>query len=235
MRTLLSARRSPSLIEYVWGYMKEGELNVTPTVMPEDAERALEYFGFSGCTVTVPESDPFYIGKMVAYRVHTESMADVPGIVLWIKTKILEGAMSDAGMHLIVDDRSGGKMDKFAEQMDLVVQHYSPSDLKPGTLVTRLGGVTVGKSGTCYLDCEKMYRMLSGNEKTATALRQKILGELKALGGIDSVWKEENLHILDKGEYDNADYLCGDRYVLRITLDDSMMTTEEGIKRRKLE
>ena len=211
--------------------MKEGELNVTPTVMPEDAERALEYFGFSGCTVTVPESDPFYIGKMVAYRVHTESMAATPGIVKWIKTKILEGGMSDAGMHLIVDDRSGVKMDKFAEQMDLVVQHYSPSDLKPGTLVTRLGG----QSGTRYLNCEKMYRMLSGDEKTATALRQKILGELKALGGIDSEWKEENLHILDKGEYGNTDYLCGDRYVLRITLDDSMMTTEEGIKRRKLE
>ena len=115
--------------------------------------------------------------------------------------------------------------------MDLVVQHYSPSDLKPGTLVTRLGG----QSGTRYLNCEKMYRMLSGDEKTATALRQKILGELKALGGIDSEWKEENLHILDKGEYGNTDYLCGDRYVLRITLDDSMMTTEEGIKRRKLE
>ena len=211
--------------------MKEGELNVTPTVMPEDAERALEYFGFSGCTVTVPESDPFYIGKMVAYRVHTESMAATPGIVPWIKTKSLEGGMSDAGMHLIVDDRSGVTMDKFAEQMDLVVQHYSPSDLKPGTLVTRLGG----QSGTRYLNCEKMYRMLSGDEKTATALRQKILGELKALGGIDSEWKEENLHILDKGEYDNADYLCGGRYVLRITLDDSMMTTEEGIKRRKLE
>ena len=211
--------------------MKEGELNVTPTVMPEDAERALEYFGFSGCTVTVPESDPFYIGKMVAYRVHTESMAAAPGIVEWIKIKILKSDMSDAGMHLIVDDSSSVKMDRFGDQMDLVVQHYSPSDLKPGTLVTRLGG----QSGTRYLNCEKMYRMLSGNEKTATALRQKILGELKALGGIDSVWKEENLHILDKGEYDNADYLCGGRYVLRITLDDSMMTTEEGIKRRKLE
>ena len=211
--------------------MKEGKLDVTPTVMPEDAERALEYFGFSGCTVTVPESDPFHIGKMVAYRVHTESMAAVPGIVLWIKTKILEGAMSDAGMHLIVDDSSSVKMDRFGDMMDLVVQHYSPSDLKPGTLVTRLGG----QSGTRYLNCEKMYRMLSGDEKTATALRQKILGELKALGGIDSEWKEENLHILDKGEYGNTDYLCGDRYVLRITLDDSMMTTEEGIKRRKLE
>ena len=211
--------------------MKEGKLDVTPTVMPEDAERALEYFGFSGCTVTVPESDPFYIGKMVAYRVHTESMAAAPGIVEWIKIKILKSDMSDAGMHLIVDDSSSVKMDRFGDQMDLVVQHYSPSDLKPGTLVTRLGG----QSGTRYLNCEKMYRMLSGDEKTATALRQKILGELKALGGIDSEWKEENLHILDKGEYDNADYLCGDRYVLRITLDDSMMTTEEGIKRRKLE
>lgn len=211
--------------------MKEGKLDVTPTVMPEDAERALEYFGFSGCTVTVPESDPFYIGKMVAYRVHTESMAAAPGIVEWIKIKILKSDMSDAGMHLIVDDSSSVKMDRFGDQMDLVVQHYSPSDLKPGTLVTRLGG----KSGTRYLNCEKMYRMLSGDEKTATALRQKILGELKALGGIDSEWKEENLHILDEGEYGNTDYLCGDRYVLRITLDDSMMTTEEGIKRRKLE
>lgn len=211
--------------------MKEGKLDVTPTVMPEDAERALEYFGFSGCTVTVPESDPFYIGKMVAYRVHTESMAAAPGIVEWIKIKILKSDMSDAGMHLIVDDSSSVKMDRFGDQMDLVVQHYSPSDLKPGTLVTRLGG----QSGTRYLNCEKMYRMLSGDEKTATALRQKILGELKALGGIDSEWKEENLHILDKGEYGNTDYLCGDRYVLRITLDDSMMTTEEGIKRRKLE
>jgi hypothetical protein len=211
--------------------MKEGKLDVTPTVMPEDAERALEYFGFSGCTVTVPESDPFYIGKMVAYRVHTESMAAAPGIVEWIKIKILKSDMSDAGMHLIVDDSSSVKMDRFGDQMDLVVQHYSPSDLKPGTLVTRLGG----QSGTRYLNCEKMYRMLSGDEKTATALRQKILGELKALGGIDSEWKEENLHILDKGEDGNTDYLCGDRYVLRITLDDSMMTTEEGIKRRKLE
>lgn len=211
--------------------MKEGKLDVTPTVMPEDAERALEYFGFSGCTVTVPESDPFYIGKMVAYRVHTESMAAAPGIVEWIKIKILKSDMSDAGMHLIVDDSSSVKMDRFGDQMDLVVQHYSPSDLKPGTLVTRLGG----QSGTRYLNCEKMYRMLSGDEKTATALRQKILGELKALGGIDSEWKEENLHILDKGEYGNTDYSCGDRYVLRITLDDSMMTTEEGIKRRKLE
>lgn len=158
-------------------------------------------------------------------------MAAAPGIVEWIKIKILKGDMSDAGMHLIVDDSSCVKMDRFGDQMDLVVQHYSPSDLKPGTLVTRLGG----QSGTRYLNCEKMYRMLSGDEKTATALRQKILGELKALGGIDSEWKEENLHILDKGEYDNTDYLCGDRYVLRITLDDSMMTTEEGIKRRKLE
>ena len=141
--------------------MKEGKLDVTPTVMPEDAERALEYFGFSGCTVTVPESDPFYIGKMVAYRVHTESMAAAPGIVEWIKIKILKSDMSDAGMHLIVDDSSSVKMDRFGDQMDLVVQHYSPSDLKPGTLVTRLGG----QSGTRYLNCEKMYRMLSGTRR----------------------------------------------------------------------
>jgi hypothetical protein len=40
---------------------------------------------------------------------------------------------------------------------------------------------------------------------------------------------------MEQGEYGVTDYLCGDRYVLRITLDDSMMMTEEGIKRRKLE
>jgi hypothetical protein len=49
------AIRSPALIAFVWEHIEHGTLEVPPSLDPVDAERALEFFGFSGLVLTVPE------------------------------------------------------------------------------------------------------------------------------------------------------------------------------------
>ena len=67
----------------------------------------MEYFGFSGLAVTVPDSDPRALGKQVAYKVHCDSMKAASPIVQLIKKTMLDGKVGIAGVHLIVDDHRG--------------------------------------------------------------------------------------------------------------------------------
>ena len=217
---------TPALIEYVWEYMKHGDLDVTPTLDAADAERALEYFGFSGLAVTVPDSDPRALGKQVAYKVHCDSMKAASPILQWIKKTMLVGNVGIAGVHLIVDDhRNNPRTNQYGVSEDALLGMYSVSP--PGTLVLRLGDYA---GETSY---EGVFRLLSGDDKTAKALREKIQRDVTALGGLNVAWERKSTPVKDVGEYGSRDFERDYRHVLKITLD-TAAEPEEGIKRRKV-
>tara|TARA_B110001452_G_scaffold85326_1_gene69732 strand:- start:1356 stop:1877 length:522 start_codon:yes stop_codon:yes gene_type:complete len=87
---------TPELIRFVWAYMADGSLDVTPGLEGDDAERcatcvhpkhsqvatdpgslcgsALEFFGFDNEQVTIPDADPRCVGKRIAYSMHRQTM-----------------------------------------------------------------------------------------------------------------------------------------------------------------
>ena len=81
----MRAHRSPALIEFVWTYIKDGTVDVTPEVDAIDAERALEFFGFPAIELKVPEDDPMHVGKLKQYQMHRKSMKAAPEINAYIK------------------------------------------------------------------------------------------------------------------------------------------------------
>ena len=91
---------TPELIRFVWAYMADGSLDVTPGLEGDDAERcatcvhpkhsqvaivlgslcrsALEFFGFNDEQVTIPDADPRCVGKRIAYSMHCQTMVRHP-------------------------------------------------------------------------------------------------------------------------------------------------------------
>ena len=218
---------SPELFSFIFKYVNTGELVVPPELECDDAERALEFFGFPGCTITVSDDDPYCMGKRLAYKLYNDSMLAVPKLVKLVKDALIK-EMGGAGMHMIVDN-TAPRMNQFAEHIDLVLDHYSPYQMPSGTRVTRFGD-PYGAG----LRTSEVFRLLSSDDKTASALRQKVCAEAVALGGIKAEWKEESVHVADIGEFGQHDFRSAKRWVLCITLDYNR-GSNEGIKRRKIE
>ena len=185
----------------------------------------MEYFGFSGLAVTVPDSDPRALGKQIAYKVHCDSMKAASPIVQLIKKTMLDGNVGIAGVHLIVDDHRNIRTNQYGESEDALLDMYSVSP--PGTLVLRLGDYA---GETSY---EGVFRLLSGDDKTAKALREKIQRDVTALGGLNVAWERKSTPVKDVGEYGSRHFMRESRHVLKITLD-TAAEPEEGIKRRKV-
>ena len=80
---------------------------------------------------------------------------------------------------------------------------------------------------------EGVFRLLSGDDKTAKALREKIQRDVTALGGLNVAWERKSTPVRDVGEYGSRDFEREYRHVLKITLD-TAAEPEEGIKRRKV-
>ena len=101
------------------------------------------------------------------------------------------------------------------------------SVLTPGTRVLRLGDYS---RETRY---KEVFRLLSGDDKTAKALREKIQRDVTALGGLNVAWERKSTPTKDVGECGSRDFVREYRHVLKITLD-TAAEPEEGIKRRKV-
>ena len=116
---------------------------MTPELQADDAERALEYFGFTGKVVVVPDDDPFAIGKQISYNVHRRAMEFAPKISGWLKQTLLsDKRIGGAGVHFVVDDGAGITMNTFAERVDLV------------RTIARLSSRSTGISPLLYLAVE---------------------------------------------------------------------------------
>ena len=219
---------SPCLIKFVWAYIKNGDSSIPPELEADDAVRALEYFGFPGVNVVVPESDPYYIGKQLAYKAYVNAMKIAPSIVVWIKKELLSTTVGSAGAHFIADDESGIHTNQFCESVDPLMAAYRVS-VPAGTHVARLGSRFEPTQSS-------VFRLLGGTDKNASALRNKVQLDVNALGGIKVEWASKVMPIADIGEYGNKEYSRATRWILKITLNnDRLQASTEGIKRRKVE
>jgi hypothetical protein len=211
--------------------MEHGVLDITPGIDPDDAERALEFFGFPDCKVVIPETDPKFMGKTLVFKHYREAMVGMPKIISSIKKTLLEQPTS-AGVHLIVDDKKGAHTNQFGENVDVLIEQYSHGRLneapKQGTAVVRLG-----QNDYSF---ERMYRWLGGEaaDKISTALRSKVIRELMAFGGIKAEWRNQTMAVADVGEYGHNKYSRELRWVLIISLNLNREESQEGIKRRKV-
>jgi hypothetical protein len=207
--------------------MEHGVLDITPGIDPDDAERALEFFGFPDCKVVIPETDPKFMGKTLVFKHYREAMVGMPKIISSIKKTLLEQPTS-AGVHLIVDDKKGAHTNQFGENVDVLIDHYPLRQTKQGTAVVRLG-----QNDYSY---GRMYRWLGGEaaDKISTALRSKVIRELMAFGGIKAEWRNQTMAVADVGQYGNNEYSRELRWVLIISLNLNREESQEGIKRRKV-
>lgn len=232
--TILSARRSLDLIKFVWNYIKHGELDVPASIDAVDAERALDYWGFSGCVVKIPESDPAFMGKHLSYKIYRAAMDGVPKIVATVKSTLLSQLAGVAGMHLIVDNKKGAHTNQFGDYLDPLLQQYASRGIEQGTVVKRLGDAlgdyTIGYTYS------NVFKLLGGseNDKTSSAARNKVLTEVLALGGLDVSWENKNTIVADNGEYGMQNFDREKRWVLKIAIAHDDEDSTEGIKRRKV-
>lgn len=225
----LCRARSPAVVKFVASYIETESLEVPPEIEADDAERALEFFGFSELEVVVPESDPNYVGKALAYNVYRSAIEAVPKVTKWLKERLLSGKVSGAGVHFIVDNNAGTTMNQFAESVDVLVRNYHPSDLPIGASVMRIGGY----SGITY---PESFRLLGTDDKISSALRSKVLAEVKAFGGLTASWTSVRVAVADTGEYGQISLERETRYVLKVAIDGQRVKiSTEGIKRARVE
>ena len=164
----------------------------------------------------------------MAYNIYRESMKAAPKLIAWLKKELLESNVGAAGLHYIVDDA--------AHDEDPLIDQYHPrsdhgGDPKVGTIVQRFCGNYSGGNTPA-----KAFQVLGGFDKNATAVRNKVLAEVRAFGGMIAKWIAEYTPVANEGECGNVDYRRETRWVLRIELDETRKTPGEGIlKKRKLE
>ena len=85
----------------------------------KDCERVLDYFGFPDRKITIPKSDPDYVGKRLAYSKHRISVDAAPAIVDIIEKALLDEPASTAERVFVVD-ASHRETTQFGEQLDHV-------------------------------------------------------------------------------------------------------------------
>ena len=211
----------PELIKFIWEYVSSGCLEVTEGLEGADCERALEFFGFSDCEVVVPDADARRVGKRIAYNQHRQVMSNSPKIVTYVEETLLKPGVGPAGVLFVVDDTSATH-NHFAELVDL-----------PLTSVKNDTGAAVQRFGTSFgkISQKAMMTLLGGSDKTCISLRDHVLAQTNALGGVKADWKKQYLKLQDIGEYGNHEYRGECRYILAVHLDRS--GEQDSIKRRK--
>jgi hypothetical protein len=219
----------PTLVNYVWSYMKDGKLDVPAEVDGDDAERALEYFGFPERVITIPDEDPACGGKRLAYQAHREAMGKTPDIVAFVKKTLFGGKVGAAGAVFIVDDRAHVEHGPFGETLDVLISNYASGQKQPGFYLTRLG------ESYTKVDFATAFRLLGNESKTASALRAKVSAEVSAFGGLNVEWKKEYLAYHNVGEdHGHREYQYGYRFVLIVTVKPRSEESRTGIKKRKV-
>ena len=253
---------SPALIQFIWTYLTDAAVEVTPALDPLDCVSALGFFGFDKVVVTVPDTDPRCVGKQLAYKVYREGLAAVTTMVAFIKkTCVLRELLRvraarafpcapprQLSHHLAF----GLATSLLSPQVGGAGVHFIVDDTNPhmnqfGETVDVLLdhyafsytskpalGTAFFRLGTVLFQ-KDYFRMLSTEGKCAANLRTKIANDVKAFGGLNVEWTKRVVAVVDVGEYGNHDYSRAERWVLKVTLDDADKTpSEEGIKRRKV-
>ena len=118
-------------------------------------------------------------------------------------------------------------MNQFGESIDPLIES-SRQSAPAGTHVARFGA-PFGHDCTYT----KLFNLIGGSDKNASALRSKVLLDVKALGGIKVEWQSKTMPVADVGEYGHKEYSRALRWILKIT--PAVEESTEGIKRRKVQ
>ena len=121
-------------------------------------------------------------------------------------------------------------MNQFAELQDPVIDHYSSPLMPDGTSIVRLGQDSYDSNTSAAA----LYRMMGPDDATASALRAKVMADVKALGGVEAKWHKVYCCVSDVGEYGNHDYRRATRWVLAVTFASTDLQSTRGIKRKSV-
>jgi hypothetical protein len=180
----------------------------------------------------------------MTYLAYRETMDSAPKIVQWVSKVLRSGDLSYEvtgsplfalltslfqGAHFIVDDGEPGH-DNFAELVDPLLDRY---EAPPGMKASRMGSESrYSREEINKTDC---YKLLSGEKKASSSLRDLVAAGVNKLGGVKAVFNFKTLNFHEKGEYGLPSIDRKRRWVLSVELDVNVGNgSSEGIKRRKI-
>ncbi len=175
---------SPTLINFIFNFIETGSLDVPVELDPVEAERALDFFGFS-VSVSVPASDPKRFLKVVSLKECHEAKEALPRLFNWLKNA-LEKSMSSAGAAFVVVDHHGGDA---IHGRDWPMEDYK-ANAPAGTFVQRFGGVVMTSQAV---------KFLGASSDTACQMRRDIARMVEDMG-LKATWRSEYLILDDHGE-----------------------------------
>ena len=171
------------------------------------------------------------VGICVSARIPDQSHTHLPRSPFSLLQKtLLSDKIGGAGVHFIVDNAAGSHMNQFAELQDPVIDHYSSPLMPDGTSIVRLGQDSYDSNTSAAA----LYRMMGPDDATASALRAKVMADVKALGGVEAKWHKVYCCVSDVGEYGNHDYRRATRWVLAVTFASTDLQSTRGIKRKSV-